>query len=362
MIFATALGPCMIGWGERGLTRLRLMPERAAATRTSGAPAWVEDVARRVALHMSGAPQDFRDVPLDTSAIGSFPRRVYEALRAVGPGDTTTYGALAKRVGSPGAARAVGAAMATNPFLLVVPCHRVLGAAGALGGFSAPGGAKTKRRMLDLEKSVQNTHAPLPYDAAAASKHLRAVDGRMRALVSRVGPMRLRLDPAPTVFDALARSILYQQLTAKAAATIHGRFRALLDPEAPAASVLRLKQERLRGAGISGPKCRALQDLAEKTEKGALPVMSELDAMDDAAIVDALTKVRGIGPWSVHMLLIFRLGRPDVWPIDDYGVRKGFARAYAKRELPSPKELARLGEKYRPWRSVASWYLWRALE
>jgi methylated-DNA-[protein]-cysteine S-methyltransferase len=337
----------------------------SAATDLSGAPAWVQDLARRVVLHLgpNDAPQDFRDVPLDVSTIGRFPRRVYELLREVGPGRTTTYGELARRAGSAGAARAVGAAMANNRFLLVVPCHRVLGAGGALGGFSAPGGTKTKRVMLDLEKSAQEPLPnPLPYDAKVATRHLARVDARMRALVARVGPLRLQISPTPSLFDALSRAILHQQLSTKAATTIDGRFRALLDPAAPAASVLRLSDQELRGAGVSAPKLRALRDLAAKTEGRALPSLEELGGMGDEAIVETLTGVRGIGPWTVHMLLIFRLGRPDVWPTDDYGVRKGFALTYRKRELPSPKELAALGDKFRPWRSVASWYLWRALE
>lgn len=355
MTFATALGPCALAWSERGLALLRLLAPDVAVTDLGGAPAWVRDLTRRVALHLDGTPQDFRDVPLDTTKVGRFPRRVYERLREVGSGQTTTYGELARRAGSPGAARAVGAAMAANRYWLVVPCHRVLGVAGKLGGFSAPGGTRTKQRMLDLEKE-------LPYDARTATEHLRCLDTKMGALVARVGPLALRVLPAQTVFDALARSILYQQLTGKAAATIHRRFRALLDPKAPAGSLLRLADPELRGAGVSAAKARALRDLAHKTVERTLPSMKDLGAMSDDQIVEALTSVRGIGPWSVHMLLIFRLGRPDVWPADDYGVRKGFARIYGLRALPSPSELERLGDKFRPWRSVASWYLWRALE
>lgn len=184
----------------------------------------------------------------------------------------------------------------------------------------------------------------------------------MGALVARVGAPRLTINPVDDVFEALARSILYQQLSGKAAATIHGRFVALLDPDAPAESLLRLKDAALRGAGVSTPKLRALRDLAARVAGGALPGAQALHAMDDDAIVDALTEVRGVGPWTVHMLLIFRLGRPDVWPTNDYGVRKGYAKTYGKRALPSPDALERLGEPFRPWRSLASWYLWRALE
>ena len=165
-------------------------------------------------------------------------------------------------------------------------------------------------------------------------------------------------------FDALAESIAYQQLNGKAAATIWGRVRALypkskcLDP----IRVLATSDETLRASGLSRAKTAALKDLAAKTIDGTVPSGRALLRMSDDEIIARLTQVRGIGRWTVEMLLLFDLGRPDVWPVDDYGVRKGFAKTFGKRKLPTPKELMKHGEKWRPYRSVAAWYFWRALD
>jgi DNA-3-methyladenine glycosylase II len=165
-------------------------------------------------------------------------------------------------------------------------------------------------------------------------------------------------------FDALAESIAYQQLSGKAAATIFGRVRALypkrkwLDPE----QLLATPDETLRAAGLSRAKTAALKDLAAKTIDGTVPAGRALIRMSDDEIITRLTAVRGIGRWTVEMLLLFDLGRPDVWPVDDYGVRKGFAKTFGRRKLPTPKQLMKFGEKWRPYRSMAAWYFWRALD
>ena len=177
---------------------------------------------------------------------------------------------------------------------------------------------------------------------------------------------RYEITPAVPLhpFDALAESIAYQQLSGKAAATIWGRVRALypktkwLDP----AKVLATSDEKLRGAGLSRSKTTALKDLAAKTLDGTVPSGRALARMSDDEIIARLTQVRGIGRWTVEMLLLFDLGRPDVWPVADYGVQKGFAKTFRKRKLPTPKQLMKHGEKWRPYRSVAAWYFWRALD
>jgi len=186
----------------------------------------------------------------------------------------------------------------------------------------------------------------------------------MAELIAR--SRRYNITPAISVrpFDALAESIAYQQLTGKAAATIFGRVRALypkrkwLDPK----QLLATPDETLRAAGLSRAKTAALKDLAAKTIDGTVPSGRALLRMTDDEIITRLTMVRGIGRWTVEMLLLFDLGRPDVWPVDDYGVRKGFAKTFRRRELPTPKQLMKLGEKWRPYRSVAAWYFWRALD
>ncbi len=185
----------------------------------------------------------------------------------------------------------------------------------------------------------------------------------MAELIAR--SRRYNITPAVSIrpFDALAESIAYQQLSGKAAATIFGRVRALypkkkwLDPE----RLLATPDETLRAAGLSRAKTAALKDLAAKTIDGTVPSGRALIRMSDDEIIERLTAVRGIGRWTVEMLLLFDLGRPDVWPVDDYGVRKGFAKTFG-RKLPTPKQLMKFGEKWRPYRSVAAWYFWRALD
>lgn len=165
-------------------------------------------------------------------------------------------------------------------------------------------------------------------------------------------------------FDSLAESIAYQQLSGKAAATIFGRVRALyprrkwLDPKL----VLATSDETLRACGLSRGKTVALKDLATKTLDGTVPSGRALVRMRDEEIIERLTTVRGIGRWTVEMLLLFELGRLDVWPVADYGVQKGFAKTFGRRRLPTRKQFLAIGEKWRPYRSVAAWYFWRALD
>ena len=197
-----------------------------------------------------------------------------------------------------------------------------------------------------------------------AHRHLSATDPRLATLIAR--SRRYEIKPAVSIrpFDALAESIAYQQLSGKAAATIFGRVRALypkrkwLDPD----QILATPDEAFRAAGLSRAKTAALKDLAAKTIDGTVPSGRALIRMSDDEIIARLTTVRGIGRWTVEMLLLFDLGRPDVWPVDDYGVRKGFAKTFGKRKLPTPKQLMKFGEKWRPYRSVAAWYFWRALD
>ena len=175
---------------------------------------------------------------------------------------------------------------------------------------------------------------------------------------------RLELSHTQSLFQALAESITYQQLSGKAAATIFGRVRAIYLPKKfpTPADLAATAPERLRAAGLSNAKTAAMIDLARRTTSGELPTLAQLRGLSDDEVVERLTVVRGIGPWTVHMLMIFRLGRPDVLPVADYGVRKGFALTYRKKELPTVDELTKHAEKWRPYRSLASWYMWRALD
>lgn len=193
-----------------------------------------------------------------------------------------------------------------------------------------------------------------------AAATLAANCGVMARLVTAVGPPRLRSTGSFTHFGALVHSIVYQQLQGKAAAAIHARLVAVLGEVTPPA-VLRRRPPTLRAAGLSAAKEASIRDLARKVVDGTV-TLDHLPRMTDARIVEQLVQVRGIGPWTAEMFLIFQLRRFDVWPVLDYGVRKGYAFAYGLPELPTSKELAALGERFRPFRSVAAWYCWRATE
>jgi DNA-3-methyladenine glycosylase II len=181
----------------------------------------------------------------------------------------------------------------------------------------------------------------------------------MAELMERTGPFRL---PKPTTdhFAALAESILYQQLAGAAAATIHRRFVALFDGDLSPEAVLALPEDRLRGAGLSGAKAASIRDLAAKVADGTVP-LEHIGRLSDEQIITRLSVVRGIGRWTAEMFLIFQLRRMDVWPADDYGVRKGYSLAYGLPELLTPRQLEGEGERFRPYRTVAAWYCWRAV-
>lgn len=213
------------------------------------------------------------------------------------------------------------------------------------------------------KKATAETGDGLCYDAGAAVKHLARADKVLAALIKRAGPFALKTRHIHNPFEALARNIVFQQLHGSAAEAIHRRVVELfgggrLRPQ----DVLGAADEILRGVGLSGAKTAALKDLAAKTLDGTVPTLARLKRMDDEEIVERLTQVRGIGRWTVEMLLMFRLGRPDVLPVGDFAVRKGFMVAYGLDEMPKPKALELHAECWRPYRSVASWYMWRALE
>lgn len=377
-LFDTTIGWCGIAWGGRGVTAVQLPEAHEPATRdrllqrSPGAPEALPPAEVRLAVDgivslLAGEATDLSFVTLDMGPVPPFHQRVYEVTRDIPAGSTQTYGQVAARLGAASAARAVGQALGRNPFPLVVPCHRVLAAGGKVGGFSANGGATTKLRLLEIE-GVRPTGARTPFDSdlgfdpCVAVGHLRAADPQLAHLIDRVGPFDLRPETAPSLFAALAQAIVYQQLSGKAAATIHGRLCALFPQALSAEQLLSASDEQLRSAGVSRPKVRSLRDLAQRTVAGELPSLAQVRHMTDDAIIERLTTVRGIGRWTAEMLLIFRLGRPDVLPLDDLGIRKGFAIAFATGDLPDRRYVEERGARWRPYRTVASWYLWRAAE
>jgi len=232
--------------------------------------------------------------------------------------------------------------------------------------------------MPHLRKSPR----PPTYDRAAALANLSAADPKLAKLIARAGPFTMKLASCQSPFEALLESIVYQQIHGKAAAAIHRR---LLDSFIPvcgldhlgeavhpaAQHLLDCPNEQLRLAGLSHNKALAVRDLAAKTLDGTVPTLARIRRMSDEDIIEHLTQVRGIGKWTVEMFLIFRLGRPDILPVSDYGVRKGFALTFGKlkptdkvtpMDLPKPDVMERRAKRWHPWCSVASWYLWRACD
>jgi DNA-3-methyladenine glycosylase II len=197
-----------------------------------------------------------------------------------------------------------------------------------------------------------------------AAQHLAGVDPIMRRLIREVGPCTLKPNVRRSPFESLARAIAYQQLHDKAAESILRRFIALFPGRRfPAPDDVLAKSPRsIRAAGFSRAKTLALRDLAAKALDGTVPTGRAIARLDDESIVERLSEVRGIGRWTVEMLLIFHLGRPDVLPIDDYGVRNGFRIAYGCRAMPTAQEVRQYGERWKPYRTTASWYLWRAAD
>ncbi len=384
-LFDTALGRAGVAWSDRGITVVqfpeatdertleRLHAQSPIATALAPPPPSVAAAIEQLRRHFEHGQEDLSTIALDMSAVPPFYQKVYDRARRVGPGRTVSYGELARELGSPTLSRAVGTAMAKNPFVVVVPCHRVMAARGAPGGFSAHGGLRSKARLLSLEGAALSDHlrslvvrvgAP-DFDPSVAIAALSSRDPVMGAIIAKVGPFGLTRSETSSSYESLARAVVYQQLTGKAAATIYGRVAALgggAEGFPAPDGLLALSDADLRGAGLSGAKVAALRDLATKTLAGEIPSLDEMALMDEEAIIARLTAVRGIGRWSAEMLLMFTLGRPDVLPVGDYGVRNGVRLAYGLRELPSPEAVARRGARWKPWRTVASWYLWRAVD
>ena len=202
----------------------------------------------------------------------------------------------------------------------------------------------------------------MPASHRPAIAHLKRADPVLAELIARVGPFRMQQRRTGTHYDALVRSIVYQQLSGKAAGTIHRRFCELYPNKRPRAEhVLSTDDARLRSAGLSRQKIGYLRDLSARVAEGSLP-LAHLGRLSDDAIIEHLVKVKGIGRWTVQMFLMFRLGRPDVLPELDLGVQNAIRRAYGLATRPTPKEVLAMGEKWRPYASMASWYLWRSLE
>jgi O-6-methylguanine DNA methyltransferase len=377
-LFDTALGKCGITWKDPDrsnddplvigfqlpeatvqLTETRIV-ERWKANRTGTIPARISDIIKRVKLHFKGEAQDFRDIKLDLDGTGLFAKQVYDTARTIPSGRTTTYGQLAEAAGHSGAARAVGLAMSRNPIPLIIPCHRVLAAGAKPGGFSAHGGLATKRKMLDIEGATFGPPATIKSgrDLKRAATKLGKKDPRLASILSH--PIDFRLMPEDSLYETLVRAVVHQQLSPKAAETILSRITALYPgskiPEPT--DLIETPDGRLRDAGLSRSKTKALKDIAARSLDGTVPSSEEVLTLSDDQIIKRLTLIYGVGQWTVEMMLIFSLGRMDVLPVDDYALRKSMAAVFGMNTIPTPKEANTLGAMWRPYRTVASLYLW----
>jgi DNA-3-methyladenine glycosylase II len=216
-------------------------------------------------------------------------------------------------------------------------------------------------KKMPAEPHVLQTHR-------AAIRHIKRADPRLGRAIDRIvkiiGPVKIQMAGHPGPYESLLRAIFYQQLNGKAAAAILGRFKDRLgngDFPAPA-QVLAASTRQLRSVGLSRQKIAAIRDLAQKTMDGTVPPQAEIEVLSNEQITERLTAVRGVGVWTAEMLLMFQLGRPNVLPVSDFGVRRGFQVVFGTKKMPTPKELAARGERWHPYRTVASWYLWRAAE
>jgi DNA-3-methyladenine glycosylase II len=362
--FATAAGLMALAWTPRGVHRLGMGLKREPDDFAPGTPrverprGAAAQVVKRARAHLQGKADPFADVPVDFGEMGAFAVQVLTELRRVPAGQTVTYGELARRCGRPGAARAVGRIMGSNPVPLIVPCHRCLGADGSLTGFSSEGSLQLKAHLLHLEGFV------FDQEHAAGMRHLSRRDPVMRRLIKVCPPFRPLPDKPHGPWDSLVTAIVHQQLAVKAGRTIAGRVRALTPghryptPE----QMLAFTDQQLRAVGLSGQKTSYIKDLARQVSDGSLKLGS-LRRLSDAEVIEQLTRVRGIGVWSAQMFLVFHLGRLDVLAVGDLGLQIACSRAYGLEEkYATAAQMEDLGRKWAPYRSIASWYLWRSLD
>ncbi|MCL5808017.1 MAG: methylated-DNA--[protein]-cysteine S-methyltransferase [Deltaproteobacteria bacterium] len=376
-LFETPLGPCGIAWKEpatcplspvvtfiqlpeatRGLTEKRIAG-RSGARKARLIPAGIAGIIKKIQNHLHGDLQDFQDINLELDGVGPFGRQVYEEARKIPAGRTMTYGALARKINRPTASRAIGQALGKNPIPLIIPCHRVLASGNKSGGFSAHGGVTTKARLLAIEGATLGTPATIKSkrDLLQAVALLIKQDPRLAGCLTRPIEFRLRPDHSPCA--TLIEAVVHQQLSPKAASTILGRVMDLYpgskipDP----AELQKTEDERLRKAGLSKAKIKALKDIATKTLDGTVPSSEKIVSLSNEEIIKRLTSIYGVGQWTVEMMLIFNLGRVDVLPIGDYALRKCMSEVLGLKEVPTPKQAEILGDLWRPYRTVAALYL-----
>ncbi len=384
-IFATRNGEAMISWRDKKVCSLRLptggavKPEKCSIAefwQKSGeneAPGSIKKVISRIRDYYQGEAVSFKDVPIYLEGLSPFICNTLRNLQNSEWGETLSYKQLAEICGDAKGARATGKAVSVNPIPLIIPCHRVICSDGKIGGFSAAGGTKSKVEMLKLEDHLLSETEPaklLPpmtfasMNLQSALKHLCQADKDLARFIKIAPEFNLQPDHMVSSFQALLEAIVYQQLTGKAAATIFSRLLGLFGSSGNVAplDIIRAGDNEMRSAGLSGAKVAAARDLAEFAISGNLPDLSKMQRLPNMELIRLLTRIKGIGQWTVEMLLMFKLGRADIIAANDYGLQKGLAAIRRQKQLPSAKELKEQSAAWKPYRSVASWYLWRAAE
>jgi O-6-methylguanine DNA methyltransferase len=376
--FSTSLGVCGVSWNAQGITSFslpeasgksiekRLKEVTGIAKASSAPPRWVKELIQKVKEHMKGRSQDFSSTPLHFEDVSEFMRSVYQAAQKVPSGGVVTYGELAALIGKPDAVRAVGTALAKNPIPLIVPCHRVIATSRKLGGFSAPGGLKTKAALLELEgvSLEKPTVISTPAQWKKAVRVLQKQDKALARLIKNTKPFKFQPLMKKEPLASLIQAITSQQLSNKVADTILKRVNALVleDGHPSPEKILSTPDLDLRKAGLSYMKASFLKDLAKKYIEGKLSPLEKLKQMSDEQIVKEFTQIKGVGRWTVEMYLIFNLGRADIFPTLDFGIRKAIAQVYGLRNVPEPKAIEKYGERWKPYRTIASLYLWYSLD
>jgi len=376
--FPTSLGICGVSWDVQGVTsfflpeasgrgvetHLKRMTESKRAS--SVPPSWIKELIGKVKAHLKGEAQDFSNLPLHFIETPEFTHSVYRATQKIPSGEVVTYTEMAARIGKPNAVRAVGTALGRNPIPLIVPCHRVVASSGKLGGYSAPGGVETKAALLELE-GVSLKKSGVMVTLAQwqkAARTLQKQDKSIARLIKKVGPLQFQPLLKKEPLAALIQAITSQQLSSKAAATILNRVNALIaeDSHPDPKRILNTDDIDLRKAGLSFMKVSFLKDLARKYLDGKLSPLEKLKQMSDEQIIKEFTQIKGVGRWTVEMYLIFNLGRADIFPTLDFGIRKAVAQLYGLSKVPEPKDIEKYGERWKPYRSVASLYLWYSMD
>lgn len=361
LVAATGKGLCHIAIDDDAEALLHELQERFPRAELIGDDpdfdAWIAQV-----IGFVEAPAIGLDLPLDIRGT-AFQQRVWQALSTIPVGSIVSYTDVAAHLGLPKSVRAVASACAANTLAVAIPCHRVLRSDGALSGYRW--GLARKQALLQREHRPQLPEAL----RTPANEHLVASDPVWFALICKVGVCELRPESHSdrtrrSPYEALMRSVAYQQIHGRAADAILGRFLAHFpgqDFPEPAA-VLALDEAVMRACGFSAAKTATMRGIAAGALAGVVPTRTEAELLGDEALIARLTTLRGVGRWTVEMFLMFTLQRPDVLPIDDFGVREGWKVLKGLAHQPKPGELAVTGQAWVPYRSTAAWYLWRALE